>query len=631
MPEHIAAGDCVGLMRPGIDAHTLGLDHVAQLLRECGVRAVVADPDVGDALDCISRPESSRILQQWITANRITHLGLSYRLDPARGRELFGYLFNYLRERGLLAEYGGPIKRLYFAGLPEACRTVEQEYRGRVIVFSGDETPGETLARFGIPSRLIPQQMRNASQYDDARRQFARDVIAKGEYLNIEPADRSGYPGYGKADDHVIRRLDHSIRRNLPPLIRAHAGPYHPDRREAISLFLDWARQLAQAGYLDILSIGTSQLTQSKFGEDWGGLPNGGGVPINSPAEYRQVWEAARPMLVRTYAGTKNIPHLARMYEDSIHIAWHALSFWWFCRTDGRGPNNVYHNLREHLETLHFVAQTNKPFEPNIPHHFAFRGADDITYVLSAYLAAKTAKLSGIPFLILQVMLNTPKYTWGIQDLAKARALLRLVREMEDRRFRVILQPRAGLELFPSDIEEAKVQLAAATALMTDIEPGISNSPQIIHVVSYSEGTRLADPAVINESIQITRKSLEEYSVWRRKGWVPDMSNSAEVNARTEELYNDVRTVLAAIEHSIPNPYTPEGLYRVFAAGFLPVPYLWECRQEFEYALEWPTRLINGGVRTVDSHGYPVSAQARADIAAQRAGRIKVPVSLKID
>jgi len=631
MPENIKPGDCVGLMRPSIDSHTLGLDHVSQLLEECGVRVVVADSIIADALNQISKLENTRIMHHWITANRITHLGFSYRLDPVQAREHFGRLYHQLRESRLLAEYGGPIKRLYFASLPEACRTIKQEYRGHVIVFSGDETPRETLLRLGIPTRLMPHEVRNASEYDDARMQFARHIMAKGDYLSIKPVDRTGYPGYGKADDHVVNRLDHSACRHLPPLTRAHVGPYGPQRHEAITLFLDWARQLAQAGYLDILSIGTSQLTQSKFGEDWGGLPNGGGVPINSPAEYRQVWEAARPMLVRTYAGTKNIPKLARIYENTIHIAWHALSFWWFCRTDGRGPHTVYHNLREHLETLHFVAQTNKPFEPNIPHHFAFRGADDITYVLSAYLAAKTAKLSGVPFLILQVMLNTPKYTWGIQDLAKARALLRLVREMEDQRFRVILQPRAGLELFSSDIKEAKVQLAAATALMTDIEPRISNSPQIIHVVSYSEGSRLADPAVINESLQITRKSLEEYPVWQQKGWVPDMSNNAEVNARTEELYNDVRTVLAAIEQSIHNPYTPEGLYRVFAAGFLPVPYLWECRQEFEYALEWPTRLINGGVKTVDSHGYPVSAQARADIAAQRAGRIKIPVSLKVD
>jgi hypothetical protein len=90
-------------------------------------------------------------------------------------------------------------------------------------------------------------------------------------------------------------------------------------------------------------------------------------------------------------------------------------------------------NLREHLETLDFIAASGKPFEPNIPHHFSFRGGDDVTYILSAYLAARTAKSRGVKTLILQNMLNTPKYTLGVADLAKSRAMLRLVRTLEDR------------------------------------------------------------------------------------------------------------------------------------------------------------------------------------------------------
>lgn len=78
---------------------------------------------------------------------------------------------------------------------------------------------------------------------------------------------------------------------------------------------------LVTSGFLDILSIGTSQLTQSNFGEDWQDKPNHGGVPLNSPEEFAAVWQAARPMLIRTYAGTKNILTLAQMYEETIHIA----------------------------------------------------------------------------------------------------------------------------------------------------------------------------------------------------------------------------------------------------------------------------------------------------------------------
>ena len=97
-------------------------------------------------------------------------------------------------------------------------------------------------------------------------------------------------------------------------------------------------------------------------------------------------------MFVRTYAGTKDIPKLAEIYERTINISWHALSLWWFNRLDERGPYDLYTNLKEHFKTLRYIATTNKPFEPNIPHHFSFRGGDDVTYIVSAYLALNSPK-----------------------------------------------------------------------------------------------------------------------------------------------------------------------------------------------------------------------------------------------
>src|SRR5699024_2569381 len=112
------------------------------------------------------------------------------------------------------------------------------------------------------------------------------------------------------------------------------------------------------------------------------------------------------------------------------------------------------------------------------------------------------------------------------QDLAKSRALIRLVRSLEDQNFRVLLQPRAGLDYFKPDLYEARKQLAAVTALMDDIEPNNHRSPQIIHVVSYSEASHLATPEIINESIKITQHSLLEYRKLKRQGNAPDMSKN---------------------------------------------------------------------------------------------------------
>ena len=613
-----------GLIHPAIDAHTLGISSVAQLLQDCGYPVVIADAFVCAAANHPSHLDNVEIVLDWIRRHGITRLGFSYRLDPVEGVERFGRLLYQLRTRHLFAEQGGPLRGIYFAGLPAACERVCREHGDLVETFDGDETPTETLHKLGVPASRIPAAMTAEVEYDEFRLRFGRELVESGKHLQVQPPDRSGYPEFGTALDTVVARIRHAQQHQQPPLMRAHVGPYLPDREAAVRLFLDWTRQLAQAGFLDVLSIGTSQLSQSHFGEDWTGLPNGGGVPIRSPEEFHMVWQAARPMLVRTYAGTKNIPQLARMYEETIHIAWHALSFWWFCQIDGRGSYTVRENLQQHLETLRFIAESGKPFEPNIPHHFAFRGADDVSYVVSSVLAARTAKRLGVRALILQNMLNTPKATWGIQDLAKSRAVLTLARELEDERFRIILQPRAGLDYFSPDLERAKAQLAAVTALMDDIEPHNPNSPPIIHVVSYSEASHLADPPVVNESIQITIAALQEYRRLRAKGEVEDMAQHREVKARTQELLREARIVLKAIEESIPDPYSAEGLYRVFWAGFLPVPYLWEGREEFAHAVRWQTRVIRGSVKVVDEYGTPIAVEQRVR-SAMEAARTKIP------
>ena len=612
--------DRFGLVRPAVDAHTLGIISVEQILHDCGFATVVADAATCEAFGTPQSPTSAAAIERWLRENRVTVLGFSYRLDPQEGPAVFERLVHELKSRRLLVAQGGPIGALYFAGLPTACRIVKERVPEANGVFCGDETPAETLGILGVNAKAIPNELAEGISYDEARLAFGRDLIQRGQYLAVEPVDRSGYEGFGTKADTLIARVQDARERRLPPVMRAHVGPYLPNRAEAVGQFLDWTRRLAASGHLDVLSIGTSQLTQSDFGTDWGDKPNGGGVPLNSPEELAAVWQAARPMLVRAYAGTRNIPALAQTHEETIHIAWHALSLWWFCRIDGRGPYSVRENLQQHVETLQYIATTGKPFEPNVPHHFAFRGADDVTYIVSAVLAAKLAKSLGIRHLILQNMLNTPKYTWGIQDLAKSRAMLRLVRELEDDRFRVILQPRGGLDYFSPDLDKAKAQLAAVTAMMDDIEPNDPHSPQIIHVVSYSEASHLADPAVVNESIQITRRALEEYRTLRRRGLVDNMAKHPEVAARTEILMAQAAVVLGQIEAMVPQPYTAEGLYRVFASGFLPVPYLWECRDEFRHAVAWQTRVIRGAVEVVDEQGRPLPVADRMRQVVASAG-----------
>ena len=603
MTPAISKDETFGLIRPDIDAHTLGISAVGKLIEDCGFRVVIGDATIARAVGAIRELDNITLLGSWIRQNRISRLGFSYRLDPEAARLSFGKVYHLLTEFRHFQAQGGTIRHVYFSGLPESCAQILAEYKGRVTVFEGDETQRETALKLGIPESAIPTRIAAGSAYDALRNEFAQRLVEKGQYRFRGPRTGLDYPARGTRGDSLALRIRHVQRRDSLPLMRAHVGPYLADYAEAKKQFLEWSRQLARAGYLDVLSIGSSQLSQSNFGEEWGAKPNGGGVPINSEQDLADIYEASRPMLVRTYAGTQRIPQLAGVYERTINIAWHALSFWWFNQMDGRGPLSVRENLEQHVETLAVIAKSGKPFEPNIPHHFSFRGADDVSYVLSSYLAAKAAKAVGVKYFVLQVMFNTPKYTWGVQDLAKARAMLKLVRGLEDENFKVFLQPRAGLDYFSPDLQKARIQLAAVTAMMDDIEPDNPNSPDIVHVVSYCEAVTLATPDYINESIQIVSEALCEYRRDKKRGAIDIGRFEEEISQRTEYLLREASAIVALIEKNIKHPYAAEGLYRIFQLGIMPVPYLWECREEFSEAVKWSTALVDGGVHVVDRDG----------------------------
>ena len=613
-----------GFIKPANDAHTLGLQSAAELLRECGYRVVIANPKVQRALSHYREVPARREIIDWIKTENISRLGLSYRLDQADAVNMVGYLYEELKSSSLMSFQGGAVEIIIFGGLPRTCQSIQREFKGPLVCFQGGESVKETLELMKVPTDIIPKTILEVGKYDDSLLQFGRDIIASAEYWDEKNVASFCYPEYGTKNDSLLKRLNAVQNSSADfigqrPLMRAHVGPYISEQKlpEAVKECGDWCKQLAQAGLLDILSLGTSQLSQSNFGEDWTGKINGGGVPINSIADFHYIYDAARPMLLRTYAGTKNIPELAKIYEDSINICWHALSLWWFNNLDGRGPYDLYTNLQEHIKTIRYVAAAGKPFEANVSHHFAFRGSDDITYIVSVYLAAKLAKQLGIRTFILQNMLNTPRNTWGVQDLAKSRAMLRLLRSLEDGQFKVILQPRAGLDYFKPDLKEARAQLAAVTCLMDDIEPADMSCPSIIHVVSYSEASHLATPDIINESVQITLHTLKKYRLARHKGMIDDMTMNTEVLARERSLYNDAETMINTLEQMVPDLYSAEGFYKIFMAGYLPVPYLWDEAEEFRCARGFKTKSLRGASVVIDEYDRPIPIEERLSLAAK--------------
>lgn len=611
MKHNAALKDVFGFIKPIVDVHTMGVYTMANLLRDCGYRVYVSNDDVNEAVEQIHKINNYSLVKSWIVKNSITRLGFSYRLDPVEGCNYFLSLYHHLKDDNMFADNGGQLQQIFFAGLPDTCELVKGKTYGEILVFPGNESPIESLTMLHVPEGLMPAALNQNNPYDNMRWDFAKKLIESEHYKLEQPLDHYGYKECGADNDTYVARLQYAKEKHALPIIRTHSGPYNPNRLEALKEYNSWCRELAQSRLLDVLSIGSSQLTQSNFGEDWEGKPNGGGVPVNSEMEYVAIKENAKPMLARTYSGTKDVPGLAKIHERALNISWHALSFWWFDELDGRGHNSLLDNLKEHFGAVRWIVTTGKPVEPNVPHHFAFRGADDITYIITGFLAAKACKKLGVRHLILQNMLNTPKYTTGVQDLAKGRTMLKLVRELEDDTFHVSLQSRAGLDYFAPDLEEAKVQLAAVTCLMDDLEPENDNSPEIIHVVNYSEAVRLATPPIIKDSIRITLNALHEYRTARALGKIPNMKYDTEVKYREEVLYNEAKNAIALMEKAVPNLYTPEGFYKVFVEGFLPVPYLMDQHRKFPKATQWHTAIKDGGIKVVDDEGQVIDTLER--------------------
>lgn len=598
-----------GLLKSSLDAHTLGINAIRGQLEECNQFVLVGSKELEIALREIENKDKQTLIKNWIIENKITHLGISYRLDPKDASNIIRNLIHMIKINHLFNNDGGPLKQCFFAGLPESCQLIENEHHDLVKCFIGSESAYDTLIQLGVEKDEIPSLLIEGSKYDEHLNNVAQQLIDSKNYLSYESPFKGGYPEFGTKQDKLTLRIKNNQTKTNLPLTRVHVGPYLSNREEGVKQFEEWCKELAQANLLDIVSIGSSQLTQSNFNEDWSGLTNGGGVPIQTKEEYQRIFDVSRPLLLRTYSGTKNVPDLAKIHEETINIAWHALSFWWFNQLDGRGPNSVFDNLNEHIETLKYIAQTNKPFEPNIPHHFAFRGSDDVTYVISAVLAARTAKKYGVKDFILQVMLNTPRYTWGIVDIAKARAILQLINPLKDETFNIFLQPRAGLDYFAPDIEKAKVQLAQVSMLMDDIEPHNEFSPEIIHVVSYSEALFLANPKVINESVQITQAALKYYREYKKNNPNFLMQFEEDIRTKTNDLVNEVTILLNSIEEVIKDPYTAQGLHDIFAYGYLQTPYLWANKEDFLYATHFKTKVFNGSTILVDEQQVRVDAK----------------------
>lgn len=379
--------------------------------------------------------------------------------------------------------------------------------------------------------------------------------------------------------------------------------------------------KVAESKVIDIISIAPDQNAQEFFfdKENMDERLNGaGGVPLRSKEDFRKLYDAAQRgnfPLLRSYSGTKNIIPFAEVLNESIDNAWCAVPLFWYSELDGRGPRKLIDAITENQQVMKWHGERNIPVEVNDPHHWSLRDAHDAIGVAAAYIAAYNAKKMGVKDYIAQYMFNVPASISPEMDLGKMLAKIELVESLVDDSFSVYRQARAGLASFPTNLYQAKGQLAASAYLAMSIKP------HIYHVVGFCEAHHAAKADDIIESAMIVRGILKNEFL----GSV-DMTKDKNVMTRKNTLIEEAKIIIDGIKTLNPNiedPLTdPETLTEAVRIGILDAPHL-QGSKIAKGGLK--TRMVSGGLYVYDEkQGKIITEKERINMLLREAGYLKI-------
>jgi len=386
------------------------------------------------------------------------------------------------------------------------------------------------------------------------------------------------------------------------PLLRHHFGL--PSMRST----LEGIQQIAATRALDVISLGIDQDAQENFFHPERQDPRqkgAGGVPVRSVQDYADLYAASRTgnfPLLRTYSGTDDFIQLAEMYKETINIAWCAIPLFWFNQMDGRGPWDLEGSIREHQKVMAWYGQNQIPVELNEPHHWGMRDSSDVTFIVSAFLAAYNAKALGVKDYIAQLMFNSPPGLSDSMDLAKMLAVLELIEPLASEDFHIFRQTRTGLLSYP--LSDA----AARSHLSTSIYLQMALKPDIIHIVGHTEAHHAATATDIIIASEMAQRAIES----ALKG-SPDMTSDPGIQKRVRHLVSEAKFTLDAInafpqETSMDAFTDPISLTQTVTSGIMDAPQL--RNNQFARG-QVRTQIINGACETVDNHGNPISEEKR--------------------
>lgn len=483
-------------------------------------------------------------------------LAVSYRLTPENAAILLADFQQACEEAGLLG------KRFVFGGTPPVVEVARKTGLFEAL-FSGEEPPDAVIA-----------------------------------YLKGQPLERM------TAEDYPAETLDRIAWKAPFPLIRHHFGL----PAETIEPTVEGIRRIAEAGVLDVISLGPDQDAQENFFHPERQDPKrkgAGGVPFRSEEDLRTLYAASRCgnyPLMRSYSGTSDLLRYAELLRRTIRNAWCATSLFWFNVMDGRGPLTLRESIRDHMALMKWHGERNIPVEGNEPYHWGLRDAHDAVICADSYIYAHVAKKMGVRDYITTYMFETPPHLSNKMDLAKALAQIELAESFVGEGFNIIRQTRTGLMSYPVDPDYAKGQLAASVYLQMALKPSI------VHVVSYVEAHHAATPEDVIESCKMARKVITNCLYG-----MPDMTADPEVQRRKDELVEEAMVIIEAIRQlgkgKAEDPLAdPDVLARAVEIGLLDAPQL----KGNPYAPgQVKTRAINGAIVAVDEGGNILTEKER--------------------
>jgi len=498
--------------------HTLGTERFAEWLEDLGLKYVAIK--LGPAVTADELINKIRESNPEVVA-------ISYRLGDFHVDELVSEIVDKAYKYGLDPKSSG-IRWCFGATRPAA--NLVRAMTGKSILQD----------KFSPPEDRHFDLEKIAEEYKDKEEFHNFFEMIVDDYVTMEELEQFAQkkPWVKKAEeikwsDELLERIKQVREIEDRPIIRAHIGV----ASDSIEPTVEGVEKLSKEGALEIVSLAPDQTSQAflaKFvrgEEDPKKYSRGqGGAPISSKEDLIKLKEATKrgnyPMS-RIYSGTDELGELAKIFEETLHMAFPAVPIFFYNRLDGRGPLSILDGFEEHFKVMRWWASIGKPLEINDPHQWQLRRCSDDMYVTDHVLCGVVALKMGIKHYIMQLMFDLPPEIYPLYDLAKMQAAYELIAPLAERfDFHIIKETRGGLSSYPPNLNKAKGHHAMTTYWQMFMEP------DIVHAVSFSEAHHEAKDEDIIETTEITKHVFQEY----QRGPRPDIWNDLRVIARKEEL-----------------------------------------------------------------------------------------------